>query len=249
MRYSAPVFTLLAAPSMSRHAALTCAFLSVFFIAWIRPPGSSLIVENTYSAQSLIEDPQFTVLVVEVLRAGIVEGTNAAPPDGEFRVVKVLRGRNVRRGDYLYKVILHKPNTEDAAVWGSQPAHGPVPGDKLIVFAGVSQLVSEGGFIALQGPMIRDVPGLRDQVVRNLVYDSELMFPLFLLVLASPILGFVRRIRWLSIPVAFGAYAVYERLMSPAYDIRIDLLFIWPALLASVLVPLAASFWRRRSAA
>ena len=249
MRYSAPVFTLLAAPSMRRHAALTCAFLSVFFIAWIRPPGPSLITDNTYYAESLIEDPQFTVLAVEVLHAEIVEGTNAAPPEGKFRVVKVLRGRNVRRGDYLYKVILHKPNTEDAAVWGPQPAHGPVPGDKLIVFAGVSQLVSEGGLIALQGPMIPDTPRLRDQVVDQLVYDSELMFPLFLLILASPILGFVRRLRWLSVPVAFGAYSVYERLMSPAYDIRIDLLFIWPALLASVLVPLAASFWKRRTAA
>jgi hypothetical protein len=236
--------------SMSRHAALTCAFLSLFFIAWIRPPGPSLITDNTYYAQSLMENPQFTVLAVEVLQAEIVEGTNAAPPEGKFRVVKVLRGPNVKRGDYLYKVILHKPNTEDAAVWGPQPAHGPVPGDKLIVFAGVgSQPVAEGGVIALQGPMIRDVPRLRDQVVDQLVYDSKLMFPLFLLILASPILGFVRRIRWLSIPVAFWAYSVYERLMSPAYDIRIDLLLIWPALLASVLVPLVASFWKRRTAA
>jgi len=235
---------------MSRHVAIKCAFLSLFFLAWIRPPGPSLITENTYYARSLIENPQFTVLVVEVLRADVVEGTNAAPPEGKFRVVKVLRGRNVRRGDYLYKVILHKPNTEDAAVWGSQPAHGPAPGDKLIVFAGVgSQSVAEGGVIALQGPMIRDIPRLRDQVTGKLVYDSELQFPLFLLVLAAPFLGFVRRIGWLSIPLAFGAYAVYERLMSPYYDIRIDLLLIWPALIASVVVPLAASFWRRRSAA
>ncbi len=235
---------------MSRHAVIKCALLSLFFLAWIRPPGPSLITENPYYAESLIENPQFTVLAVEVLRADIVEGTNVAPPEGQFRVIKVLRGRNVRRGDYLYKVILHKPNTEDAAVWAAQPAHGPVPGDKLIVFAGVgSQPVAEGGVIALQGPMIRDVPRLRGQVAGELVYDSELMFPLFLLVLASPILGFVRRIGWLSIPVAFGAYAVYERLMSPAYDIRIDLLFIWPALLASVVVPLAVHVWRRRSVA
>lgn len=229
---------------------IKCALLSLFFLAWIRPPGPSLITENTFYAQSLMENPQFTVLAVEVLRADIVEGTNVAPPEGMFRIVKVLRGPNVRRGDYLYKVILHKPNTEDAAIWGAQPAHGPVPGDKLIVFAGVgSQPLAEGGVIALQGPMIRDIPRLRDQVGRNLVYDSELMFPLFLLILAAPILGFVRRIGWLSIPVAFGAYRVYERLMSPAYDIRIDLLFIWPALLASVVVPLAVHVWRRRTAA
>lgn len=37
---------------MSRHIALKCALLSLFFLAWIRPPGPSLIVENTYYAGS-----------------------------------------------------------------------------------------------------------------------------------------------------------------------------------------------------
>lgn len=236
---------------MSRHVAIKCALLSLFFLAWIRPPGPSLITENTYYAQSLIEDPQFTVLVVKVLRAKIVEGTNAAPPEGQFRVVEVLRGRNVPRGRYSYRFVSGRPRQdEDPATWNSKPVHGPVPGDDLIVFTYVGdQPKAEGDLIALQGPMIRDVPRLRDQVAGKLVHDSKLMFPLFLLVLASPVLGFVRRIGWLSIPVAFGAYSVYERLMSPAYDIRIDLLLIWPALIASVVVPLAASFWRRRSAA
>lgn len=220
--------------------------LSLFFLAWIRPPGPSLITENPYYAQSLIEDPQFTVLVVKVLRAGVVEGTNAAPPEGEFRVVKVLRGRNVTRGRYGYRFVAGRPRQdEDPTAWSSEPVHGPVPGDELIVFTYVGdQPKAEGDLIALQGPMIRDVPRLRDQVTGKLVYDSALQLPLFLLVLASPILGFVRRIGWLSIPVAFGAYAAYERLMSPEYDIRIDLLFIWPALIASVVVPLAAGFWR-----
>ncbi|MES1243851.1 MAG: hypothetical protein ABUT39_19755 [Acidobacteriota bacterium] len=232
-----------------RRGAL-CLMLSLFCVAWIRPPGPSLIVETTSYADSLIRNPQFTVLAVKVLRAGIVQGTNAAPPEGEFQVVEVLRGGgSVGPGTYRYKVALHRQATEDAAVWDSRPVHGPVPGDELIVFtyAG-SQPVANGGILWLQGPMIRDTPSLRTRVVENLEHDSELQFPLFLLILAAPALGFVRRIGWLSLPVAFGAYAVYENLMSSAYDIRVDLLLIWPALIASAVVPLAAHAWRRRQA-
>jgi hypothetical protein len=229
-----------------RRCAL-CLILSLFCLAWIRPPGPSLIVETTSYAESLIQNPQITVMVVKVLRAGIVKGTNAAPPEGEFRVVQVLRGRYVPPGDYRYKVSLHRLSTEDAAVWDSTPVHGPVPGDGLIVFAYVgSQPVAEGDIIPLQGPMIRDIPSLRTRVIESLEHDSKLQFPLFLLILASPALGFFRRFGWLSIPLAFGAYRVYENSMSSAYDIRVDLLLIWPALIASVVVPLVAHAWRRR---
>lgn len=224
---------------------IACALLSLSFLAWIRPPGPSLVVDSTSYAYDLIRNPQFTVLAVEVLRAGIVKGTNAAPPEGEFRVVEVLRGK-IRPGVYRYRVMLHRRSTEDAAVWNSRPAHGPAPGDKVIVFAYVgAQPLAEGGVISLQGPMIRDVPRLRAEVTRSLVHDSKLELPLFLLILAAPALGFLRRFGWLSPVVAFGAYVVYEAQMSPTYDIRVDLLFLWPALVASVLVPLAVHAWRR----
>lgn len=205
----------------------------------------SLIVEDLGSASTLIDNPQFTVLVVEIVDPRVIAGTNAHPPEGKFRVLEVLRGRNVEPGVFEYRKLTVPAEARDQKLWNSQPLVGPAQHDRLIVFTYVgSQRPPAGSLIVLQGPMIRDTPELRAKLVKRLKHDSPFQIPLALVILISPFLALRKRQPWLSAPVALIAYAAYESTISIYYDIRVDLLILLPVVAVSVLLPMVIQ-WKR----
>ena len=193
------------------------------------------MVDDPAFADSFHKNPQFTVMVVRILTADVAQGTNQTPPAGSFRVVEVLRGRWVEPGgEYRYRILSPRSGA-DGPGWGAMPLHGPRAESELIVFTAVgAQPVPPGSTIILQGPLIVAGASQRKAVAAALVHDSRLLWPLFVVIVLSPVLAALPRHRWLAPAVGIAAYIAYETLMSNAYDIRIDLLVLWPALIVSV---------------
>lgn len=208
--------------------------------------GSSVLTDDPLAAESFLQNPQFTVMVVKIIKADIVEGTHGSPPTGLLRVVEVLRGKLVKSGEYRYQILSSRTQEEEPD-GNKAPLHGPRAGSELIVFAYLGEKPrAEGDTVFLQGPLIEAGQEQRAVVKDSLVHDSPVLLPLFLVVMISPLLGLLPRYGWLAPAVALTAYVAYETLMSPFYNIRVDVLLLWPALAASVVVPIITHVWRKR---
>lgn len=214
----------------------------LFLLLWVSPPGPSRVTNDPSYARSLIEDPQFGVMEVTILAAEVVEGTRGDPPRGSLRVTEVLRGGLVL-GEYRY-VLLSQKLPEQGPSWAAEPLEGPRTGDQLVVFGG--QPVAEGGKLVLQGPLIEAGEDQKTWIKAHLVRNSRALVPLFWIVVLSPALGFLPKVRWVSPLICVLAYGSYEVLMNPVYNIRIDLLLLWPALVASLFTPLLGRMLSRR---
>ena len=237
----------------TRHALLTA------FLLCVAPTvAASPVVDGLPpNVESLLRNPTFSVLVVSITEATVESGTNGSPPHGTLDVEVVLRGRYFSAEEYRYRMMPSRGGSgydDLRPEWSTKPLDGPASGDRLIVFSYTSKAVAPGSVFTLQGPLIRDTPEVRRQLEARLVHESWLRVPLFFIVLFLPLMalgallvsrnsppasGSARMLSRLSMilpPLAFLFYFLYEWLLSSAYDIRVDLLLLWPVLALGAIV-------------
>ncbi len=224
-------------------------------LAWALPADSRGVVEEVPDELSFARNSAFSVFAVTIVRAETQLRTDGDSPDGVLRVDQVLRGRDVTPGEYDYRLparprrdINEQDQRERTA---PPPTDGPADGDHLVVFSYLgTQPLQDDSLIVLQGPLIRDTPENRALVEDQLVHESRLLAPLFFLVLlvvavalASLLLSMrassphrTHRLPVILPPIAVILYLIYESLVSPYANIRIDLLVLWPALAVAIIV-------------
>lgn len=249
------------------------AFLALLVFTSV-PARASPEVDDLAKARWFLENPQLAVLLVEVTEARVSQGRNAAPPEGRLRVEQVLRG-DLAPGSYRYRVLTSEGlNDRDARgeltrEWRERPLAGPETGDRVVAFSYLGDDAPQpGGWIALQGPQVRVTPESLPSIESEIVRNSPLLGPLATTATLLPLAGMVclllslrrtvaettrRRLAHASVAlplVALAAYLAYERLLSPAYNIRIDLLLMVPLLALGLAASLAGTLRlaRRRGA-
>ena len=249
------------------------AFIALLVFASV-PAGTSPGVDDLAQARWFLEDPQFAMLLVEVTEARVSQGRNAAPPEGRLRVERVLRGE-LAPGSYRYRVSAPEglddrdARGEPTREWRERPLAGPETGDRVVAFSYLGDAPPQpGGWILLQGPRVRYTPESLSSIESEIVRDSPFLGPLFATALFLPVAGVVclllslwravaettrRRLERASVAlplVALAAYLVYDGLLSPAYDIRIDLLLLYPLLALGLAASVAGALRlaRRRGA-
>jgi hypothetical protein len=220
-------------------------------------PAGAQVLDALVASEPLLGNPHFDVLVVTVVEMRDEGATNAAPPRGRVRVEQTLRGRP-RRGEAaaVWQPPVRHADLEPApsgrpapsrptAEWQRRPLAAPGAGERVLVFA----LPADDGVLRVQSWAVYRATPENVATARRHMAPAErswwLQGPIAVVLLALPvagIVGLVRRRRWTyALPLAAGAlYAYYESGISIYSNIRVDLLLLWPALGATVLVALLA---------
>lgn len=224
----------------------------VLWLAAAGPAQATAIIERLPPTEPLLKNPYFDVLIVSISEIELGRATHRDPPRGRVTVEEVLRGRvapgahaalweaPMRGDDYVREpdgTIRMKPE------WYERPLPPPAAGERLIVFGNV---VPSHPYRVLGWAVYRASAENIDVARRHMAPAERagwLQLPLFLVVVAAPVAGIVvavrgYRRRWLYALglVAGAAYAVYESGISSYTNIRVDLIIIFPALAAMVLV-------------
>ncbi len=213
-----------------------------------------------YQKEALLRNPHWDIWSVTVLD---VSGgkVNGDPPVLRLNVDGVLRGHMKKKevvakwSPSVYHADISKSARPDenqmVEDWYFRPIKAPEPEDKLIVFS----INRDDGAVTLQGGAVYRYSAENREAVINHMAPAErplyIQGPIALLILALPIIGFIafwRRnhntdqqngvkrldVLIIAIPmVAIALYVYYESGISVYSNIRMDLLIIWPALIAT----------------
>ena len=205
-------------------------------------------------------NPQIDVFVIQVVSVEEQASACRGDPGGELIVRRVVRGQHLLPGSFRFCLT-------------SEPGEGVdqralVQGSSWIVLHYVDVSAVNSRLLSLRLPFIPYSDANLATVDSMAVRDSPLLKPLgvsvLLLSLAAIVLFLTLRssrergasprvwasLRFctvLSAGAAILAYWWYEKLMSPYYDIRIDVLVLWPLLGFALLAALGASLLRPHS--
>ena len=212
----------------------------------------------TPDEEYLLQNPAYDILVVRVLEADDRDGTNADPPAVTLEIEEVLRGpsRQGKVSARWYGPIWHAdlaPEGGTTKAWQSRPLSGPTVGDRLIVFGGVGP---EGAFTVQAHAVYRLTEANRQAVLDHGARTHSA--PVFILLwvgmgvsalgaltlfvvsfFARETAGRASRLRAGVVAcaaAAVGFYVFYESGVSPYAAIRIDLLLLWPAVGAALVL-------------
>jgi hypothetical protein len=206
------------------------------------PLAGALVEDDVAVWRFSLENPSLSVFALEVedleAPAGCLRGLG-----GHLQVREIFRTSRPSVGKYSFCLTLppgFEPESHQALQSGGRYLTVDyVPLDNV-----------KQRHLDLQPPLLLDSPEARQALAQLMVVDSPLMLPLCLGVLILPLVSVVslvlaerhaawpRLLRGLSLlapPTAVGLYLWYESLVSPYYNIRIDLLLLWPALLVAAL--------------
>lgn len=211
----------------------------------------------------LLKNPAFDILVVTVLAVEDQGATNAAPPKVRLRIDEVIRGE-VRDATLMVRwqaPVAHEDVAEGGGVaeaWKARPLKGPEIGAKLIVFA-----IDHSEVAGVQAAYVyRFSPHNRQMVREHAVMErsARIQIALFFVLLALAVLSVWLFVRSSSerlskraqqglrgaVPalalLTLGVYLFYESGISAYSNIRVDLLLVWPAVGAALIVGLRSLF-------
>jgi hypothetical protein len=211
----------------------------------------------------LLRNPAYDILVVTVLAVEDEGATNESPPKVRLRVEEVIRGEE-REATVMatwHAPVFPKDSLESGGVtkaWKTRPLEGPEIGAKLIVFS-IGPTDSAGvqaWYVYRFSPYNRDVALEHGATERS----GKMQIILYLLTLALAVLsvslyvwssskrisqragkGLRRAVPALAL-LTLGVYVFYESGVSAYTDIRIDVLLIWPAIGAALVVGFRSLF-------
>ena len=213
--------------------------------------------------ESLLKNPAYDILVVTVLSVEPTGTTNANPPKVELSVEEVLRGED--RGATVMVTgqapVFHEDTKDPGGVteaWKVRPLAGPEVAAKLIVFSiGPTEAAGVQAW-----SVYRFSPQNRAVVLEHAATErsGRIQIPLFFLLLALPVMIVIlfvrassakispraqRRLRQVIFALAvltLGLYVFYEFGISVYSNIRVDLIVVWPAVGAAMVVGVLSLF-------
>ena len=194
---------------------------------------------------SVLENPSFDLLVLEIEE---VRGGGRQPLEATVQILEVVRSRVKER------------ETATATwdwdnFWGQKTFHPPKPGERFLAAAISKKMRGEKYKLSIVQTFAASRKNL--QIAERYMARRHLsLWP----VVVTPLIGWVllhfAKQASLARPrtlFALGAlvsalatlllYYNYERHMSPYYTIRVDMLLVSPALLASLAIPFAVWRW------
>ncbi len=207
--------------------------------------------------ESLLRNPAYDILVVTVLAVETVDATNRNPPKVELRVEEVLRGAD--RGQTVMATwqapIFHEDVTDPGGVteaWKARPLASPEVAAKLIVFS-IGPAEAAG---VQAGSVYRFSHQNRAVVLEHAATErsGRIQIPVFFLLLALPVVIVILFVRASSANISpraqrrhrqavsalavltLGLYTFYESGISAYSNIRVDLIVVWPAVGAAMVV-------------
>lgn len=216
-------------------------------------------VRDTLAAEteSLLRNPAYDILVVTVLAVETADATNGNPPRVELRVEQVLRGAD--RGPTVMVTwqapVFHEDVKDSEGVteaWKARPLAGPEVAAQLIVFS-IGPAEAAG---VQAGSVYRFSPQSRAVVLEHAATErsGRIQIPVFFLLLALPVAIVILFVRASSAEISpraqrrcrqavsalavltLGLYVFYESGISAYSNIRIDLIVVWPAVGAAIVV-------------
>jgi len=223
----------------NRLAVLILSFF-IFSLTLVLSSHAEPIKEHLPPKSMLLDDPSWTIVVVTVEKA---QEQNTDLSKGSFFVDEVLRGR--LKKDYV-QLMWRPPNIKP---------RGLQAGDKLIVFVLPNRDKLHSNIDAEVTEVYKFSNASRETVLANMAppeRTAPIQLPLLLMVLLTPIVlvlfGKSRsRMSFFLLILQFISYFIYESGISIYSNIRIDLLLVYPALLASIIIVLSHAAKRRTS--
>jgi hypothetical protein len=251
---------------------LACPIL--FAISKTPPLAQEIREQLPIGLKGQLRNPHYDILVVTVLAVDDDGATNENPPKLTLRIDEVLRGSS--RPDTMpgvwFKTILEGDyDTAPGGAWitkqswNDTPRKGPAVGSRFIttIMAAMSEeLIYMNEYQAHPYSAV-----VRAQVVEDMAPPEHSLILVFILgglIVLSPVAGTIlvgiararetpeaakkRRIAFAVMIGSFPVYAFYESGISVYSNIRMDLLLIWPALIANVVLLSGAGFfswWRK----
>ncbi len=207
--------------------------------------------------ESLLRNPAYDILVVTVLAVEAAGATNGNPPRVELRVEEVLRGED--RGPTVMVTwqapVFHedvKASGGFTEAWKARPLAGPEIAAKLIVFS-----IGPAEAAGVQAwSVYRFSPQNRAVVLEHAATErsGRIQIPVFFLLLALPVVIVILFVRASSANISpraqrrhrravsalavltLGLYVFYESGISAYSNIRVDLIVVWPAVGAAIVV-------------
>lgn len=214
-------------------------------------------------ARAYLANPRYDVMAVAILQISNAGATNEFPPDGVMRLEQTLRGSLRANAAYNFRLEAARRALDHEleggrlrAEWYRRPFHGPREGERLIVFARVSENpLGRESVVVLEGPWLTDTPDMRAaaraamQPVERTPWVQTLLLALVLL---APVAGVVLlaldwRLRGRGFTprhaaaaaaqvAAFALYAIYESGVRAPVAARGDLPLLLPALVISAIL-------------
>ena len=207
--------------------------------------------------ESLLKNPAYDILVATVRAVEATGATNANPPKIDLSVEEVLRGPD-RGGTVMVTwqaPVFHEDTKDSGGVteaWKARPLAGPEVGAKLIVFS-IGPTEAQG---VQAWSVYRFSPQNRAVVLEHAATErsGRVQIPVFFLLLALPVVIVVLFVRASSARTSprarqrlrqavsalavltLGLYVFYESGISGYSNIRIDLIVVWPAVGAALVV-------------
>jgi len=206
-------------------------FITSFFLVsltFVLPSSAEPVKEHLPPKSILLADPSWSILVVTVDTSST---QNADISKGGFFVNEVLRGN--QKKDYV-RLMWRLPNIKP---------RGLQPGDKLIAFVLLRRDTLNKDIDAEATEVYKFSDSNRQTVLNNMAppeRKASIQLPLLLMILSIPIiLKIIKRHGIFPIVLLclqFVIYSIYESGISKYSNIRIDLLLVYPALLASIVI-------------
>jgi hypothetical protein len=213
--------------------------------------------------ESLLRNPAYDILVVTVLAVEAAGASNENPPRVELRVEEVLRGED--RSPTVIVAwqapVFHEDVKDSGGVteaWKAHPLAGPEVATKLIVFS-IGPTEAAG---VQASSVYRFSPQNRTVVLEHAATErgGRIQIPLFFMLLALPVVIVILFVRALSAKISqraqrglrqavfalavltLGLYVFYESGISVYSNIRVDLIVVWPAVGAAMVVGVLSLF-------
>ena len=245
--------------------------LGFAFVVLGGAPAHAWEVRDTLVAEkeSLLRNPAYDILVVTVLAVEAADATNGNPPRVELRVEEILRGED--RGPAVMVTwqapVFHEDVKDPGGVteaWKARPLAGPEVAAKLIVFS-----IGPAEAAGVQAwSVYRFSPQNRAVVLEHAATErsGRIQIPVFFLILGMPFLIVMLFVRSFSTKISpeaqrglrravfalavltLGLYVFYETGISAYSNIRVDLIVIWPAVGAALIVGVLALVKRQSRA-
>ncbi|MDP2109568.1 MAG: hypothetical protein Q8N48_11045 [Thiobacillus sp.] len=244
-------------------------FLVIFAVSMFTAHAEKFVAQETLPADyDRLQDWYSSVVRIEITK-GAAAGTNAAPPEVEYKIIEVVRkGRFPPRQrehvcmwrddstitSWHSHSLADPPDPEweaEKSHWEEKKVIGPPAGTKLIVFTGYESSCSP----LYKGFAFADTPGNLATALENAAYRPfldrlRLTEMAFWLTLTFPLAGFIclfysPKLASFIAMLAWPSYLFYDSMVSVT-SIRLDVLFTYPALgIASLIAAVGFVLWVR----